>query len=97
MKISEIFFSLVIIAIPLSLIGFCIYEKHHIKTTEKTYCGPVVERFMEPAYKSSTKAHVVFYNQELRCNINVNVSWNTYANTSLGKDVCFVLDENDLR
>lgn len=56
------------------------------------YCGKVVEKFRTDAgYKSSAQAHVVFYNDNLKRNIDVQVTWNTYANTYIGQNVCFEL------
>lgn len=59
---------------------------------EKTYCGKVVDRFRTDAgYKSSPEAHIVFYCDSLKKNIDVQVTWNTYANCQVGETVCFGL------
>lgn len=64
---------------------------------EKTYCGIVSNKFQTSAgYKVQEKAFVVFYNEELRRNIAVEVTWNCYVNTEIGKNVCFTLTEFQL-
>ena len=64
---------------------------------EKKYCGKVVEKFRTDAgYKSSPQAHVVFYNDSLKRNIDVKVTWNCYANTEVGEHICFDLFDRDL-
>lgn len=65
---------------------------------ENLYCGKVIEKFRTDAgYKSSPEAHVVFYNDSLKRNIDVQVTWNAYANTYIGQNVCFKLKNYQIR
>lgn len=62
-----------------------------------TYCGTVVEKFRTDAgYKSSPQAHIVFYCDSLHRNVDVQVTWNCYANVETGKSVCFELRNRDI-
>lgn len=92
-----------------TIVGICIISllytgcKETIKMNKETlYCGKVIKMFTTDPYQSGKshydgKAHIVFYNDSLRRNIFVTVSWNIYANTNIGEDICFKLSKNNLR
>lgn len=66
----------------------------------KTYkiCGKVNEKFRTGAgYKSRPEAHIVFYSDSLKRNLDVEVSFNTYVNIQVNDNVCFVLSDWDLK
>lgn len=64
---------------------------------KQRYCGNVVQTFRTDAgYKSSPEAHVIFYCDSLKRNVDVEVTWNCYANSQVGKRICFQLYETDL-
>lgn len=66
--------------------------------TEKNYCGTVVKTFRTDAgYKSMPEAHVVFHSDSLNKNIDVQVTWNTFANVEEGDPICFKLKGRDLK
>lgn len=59
--------------------------------------GTVVEKFRtNAAYKRSAEAHVVIFSDSLRRNIDIEVTWNCYANMYTGKKVVFNLREGHL-
>lgn len=81
---------LIIILFSTLLLTSCSQEEHE-------YCGVVIEKFRTDAgYKSNPQTHVVFYCDSLQRNIDVKVSFNTYANVYVGKKVCFSLCEYEL-
>jgi hypothetical protein len=60
------------------------------------YCGPVIEKYrLSGGYKTSPECHVIFYSPELKRNIDVEVTFNTYAN--IKDSVCFLLTEPQLK
>lgn len=62
------------------------------------YCGVVIEKYRTDAgYKSRPEAHVVFYCESLRRNVDVEVTFNCYANVNVNNNVCFRLSEYDLK
>ena len=64
---------------------------------EAKYCGRVIEMYRTDAgYKSNPGAHVVFYCDSIKRNIDVKVTFNTYANTALNDEVCFYLRKQQL-
>lgn len=81
-----------IIFILIAILFFILASLAGCNIKEKTYCGDVVEKFRTDAgYKSQAEAHVVFYCNELKKNIDVKVTWNCYANAYVGKNICFSL------
>lgn len=65
-----------------------------IEPDEHLYCGRVVEKFRTDAgYKSHSEAHVVFYCDSIKKNIDVETSFNCYANVAVGQEVCFGLTD----
>lgn len=64
---------------------------------EAKYCGKVVSKFKTDAgYKVSAHPHVQFYCDSLKRNVDVEVTWNCYANAFVGKEVCFLLRSDQL-
>ena len=68
------------------------------KPEEHKVCGRTIEIYRTNAgYKSNPEAHVVFYSDSLQRNVDVEVSFNTYANIKVNQEVCFMLNEYDLK
>lgn len=64
---------------------------------EKECCGKVVKVYQTPAgYKVQPTNHIVFYNNALKRNIDVKITYNSYANMYVNKFVCFDLNKNQL-
>lgn len=64
---------------------------------EKKYCGPVIDMYRTDAgYKSIPKAHVVFYCDSIKRNVDVEVTFNCYANLKKNQNVCFMLNDDQL-
>lgn len=81
---------ILLLLLTISLVS-CIFPEEH------SYSGTVVDKFRTDAgYKSSPEAHVVFYCDSLHRNIDVKVTWNCYANTSIGERITFTLMERQL-
>lgn len=58
------------------------------------YCGQIIQMYRTDAgYKSNPEAHVVFYCPATGRNIDVDVSFNCYANEKVGNKVCFELTD----
>lgn len=77
--------------------GIIFYSAHQNKLTSRRYCGPVVRGFQtEAAYKVAPRAYVVIHSDSLQRNISVQVTWNTYANSTPGSIQCFRLTNEDL-
>ena len=86
----------VTIGLAIAIGAFC-YAAFGPHTKETLYCGTVTEKFRTDAgYKSSPQAHVVFYCDSLKRNIDVQVTWNCYANTEPGEPICFSLRDRDI-
>lgn len=86
--------ALVIIGI-LAIFGIIIWA-----TLPKVYSihGPVVNKFVVgPGYKVSSEAHIVIYSDSLKRNIDIDVTWNTYANAEMGKVLYFNLTERQFK
>lgn len=62
---------------------------------EKRYCGVIIKSFITE-HKIETDYHVVFYCEELKKNILVDVTADTYVNTDIGESVCFSLSKRDI-
>lgn len=59
------------------------------------YCGNVTRLYLvETKYP---QPRVVFYNDSLQRNIDIEVSFNTYSNMKEGQMVCFKLTDFQLR
>jgi len=78
--------------------GWAIYDAIKNNNTEKEYCGKVTYKFRTDAgYKVSAKPHLVFKPDNLNKKVDVEVSWNTFANKEVGDEVCFSLTDRDLK
>jgi hypothetical protein len=61
---------------------------------EENYTGKCVDKFRTDAgYKSAPSAHIVFYCNELKRNVDVSVTWNSYTNIKVGDNVSFELSD----
>lgn len=59
--------------------------------------GPVIERFATGAgYKVQPQAHIIIHSDSLQRNIDIEVTWNTYANAQIGKVLWFDLTEREM-
>ena len=78
------------ICILLIVLSFstCIQER-------RTYCGKVSDKYILDR-RDYSLYKVVFYSDYLQKYIIVDVTDNTYANTFVGKDVCFKLSDYDI-
>lgn len=64
---------------------------------ENLYCGKVTKLYETAAgYKVASEKHIIFYNDSLKRNIDVEVTNNVYANTTENENICFYLTEYDL-
>ena len=92
---------IIFIIFVLSLFGFfwwAIYDAIKNNNTEKQYCGKVTDKFRTDAgYKVSAVPHLVFKPNNLNKKVDVEVSWNTFANKEIGDEVCFTLTDRDLK
>lgn len=68
-----------------------------VRETKSRYCGVVNEMYRTSAgYKVREQPRIIFYNDSLKRNINIQVSYNTYSNTKIGEFVCFGLYKHNL-
>ncbi len=89
-KVEKIIFNTVIGVGGLIKLGYD-------NTRERLYCGKVVRVYMTPAgYKVTPEKRVVFYNDSLKRNIDVKVTFQTYSNTKVGQRICFDLNRMEL-
>lgn len=80
-----------------SFISWMVFDITAKNKTQK-YCGIVKEKRIDQAgYKVSAKDYIIFRSEELQRNIAVNVTKNTYYNTSIGERVCFNLTERQTK
>lgn len=82
-----------IICFLIVILGWIVFW-FSVKDDEKMYCGIVIEKYRVLAgYKVKEQPRIVFYNDSLKRNIDVKVSYDTYSNTKVRESVCFHLRE----
>ncbi len=58
---------------------------------KQLYCDKVVDKYL--LHKNNGGTHnIIFYSEELKRNVNVSVTEDTYVNSEIGKNVCFELN-----
>lgn len=86
----------IFVSIIASLFGFIIWIAINGNVTYPVH-GKVIDKFRTDAgYKSTPEAHVVIYSDSLKRNVDIKVTWNTYANAVIGRTLYFKLSEYDL-
>lgn len=93
---KEVLWVLVVVGLIGAIIGFGIWWLK--PPPPKRYCGKVVEMYRDISYhgkhhNSSPEQVIVFYCDELRRKVPVNVTNNCYVNTQVGESICFDLSE----
>lgn len=67
------------------------------RPSENRYCGKITELYrIGGGYKSRPEAHVVFFCDSINRKIDVEITFNTYANLYVNKEVCFDLNKFEL-
>lgn len=79
--------------------GIVYYMSNKHDAEKQDYCGTVIaNNTVNIGHKvQQTEPHIVFYCPKLKRNIDVKVSWNTYANFSVNDPVCFRLHPDDTK
>ena len=78
--------------------GYKLIELGIENTKEQEYCGKITKFYQVPAgYKMPGSNHIVFYNNKLKRNIDVRVSYNDFSTCTLNKFVCFDLNRMQLK
>ncbi len=96
MKISlDIGFLIVCVIFIMGLASYVIISNEVIT---KTYCGEVMEKYMEPSNNNQrSERHIVFFSKELKRHVDVKVSNNLYVNTFPGEEVCYELSHSQIK
>lgn len=89
-------FAWTILSIVVIFIIFCGKAAYETEKREQ-YCGIIVKTYMTNAgYKVQPTRHVVFYNNKLKRNIDVQVNNQTFVNVVEQQNVCFNLNKHQL-